>query len=163
MHLLFIRWTNGVPTIDQDVSAYFKVGQAPIDRDFFLFYTTLAELVSGGQTNEFQWDVHLVGDVQRSARFPEEPAYRPLATPAILNVRSGHQGVLRLVDFVTPDGQSSRGRSGIELRIFVEPWKLPLVRTNPLELEGTNYVAGQGAGWKTEDALKAIKQWPADP
>jgi hypothetical protein len=107
--------------------------------------------------------VRLVGDVQKSARFPEEPAYRPLATPAILNVHSAHQGILRLVDYVTPDGQSNRGQSGIELRIFVEPWKLPPVRTNPLELEGTNYVAGHGAGWKTEDALKAIKQWPADP
>jgi serine/threonine protein kinase len=163
VHLLFIRWTNGVPTVDPAVSAYFKVGQAPIDKQFFLFYWPPDDSAPAGATNDIRWDVHLVGPVQSIALLPGEPPYRPLETPAILNVRSAHQGVLRLVDYVTPAGQTRHGRSGIELRIFVEPWKQPLARTSPLEVEGANYVAGNGTGWTTEQALNAIKQWPIDP
>jgi hypothetical protein len=80
-----------------------------------------------------------------------------------MTVRSGHQGVLRLVDYVRPEGESSHSQSGVELRIFLEPFKSPPVRTDPFEVEGTNYVAGRGLGWTMEEALKAIKQWPADP
>jgi hypothetical protein len=162
VRLLFIRWTNGVPTIAQRLSAYYKVGKAPIDGDFRLSCERLAGAASTGSTNEVQWNVGLIGHGAFSAVFPGESAFRPLETPGVLTVRSGHQGTVRLVDYVTPERQASHGQSGVELRIFVEPWKLPPLRTDPFEVEGTNYVAGHWAGWTTEDALKAIKQWPAD-
>jgi hypothetical protein len=94
--------------------------------------------------------------------FTGEPKCQRLETPAYLTIRSGHQGSLHLVDFVTPDGQAGKGLSGVEIRIFLQPWKYPLIRTNPFEVEGTNCVAGPGTGWTTEEALKAIKEWPTD-
>jgi serine/threonine protein kinase len=162
VHILFVRWMNGVPTVDPGLGAYYKVGKAPIVEDFYLSCDRLAEAESPGRTNEVQWNVSVFGQRTSSKQFAGEPAYRPLETPGILYVHSGHQGVLRLVDGVTPEGQASPGRTGVELRIFLEPWKLPPVLTNPFEVEGTNYVAGAGPGWKTDEALKAIKQWPAD-
>ena len=162
VHILFVRWTNGVPTVDPGLGAYYKIGKAPIVEDFFLSYERLAEAESPGRTDEVQWNVSVFGQRTSSKQFAGESAYRPLETPGILNVHSGHQGVLRLVDGVAPDGLASSGRTGVELRIFLEPWKLPPVLTNPFEVQGTNYVAGNGPGWKTDDALKAIKQWPAD-
>jgi hypothetical protein len=51
----------------------------------------------------------------------------------------------------------------MELRIFLEPLKSPPIRTDPFEVEGTNYVAGRcRLGWTMEEALKAIKEWPTD-
>ncbi len=34
--------------------------------------------------------------------------------------------------------------------------------TDPFEAEGPNYVAGHGTDWTTDEALKAIKEWPVD-
>ncbi len=91
-----------------------------------------------------------------------EPSYRPVHTVSHLTVGSGHQGILRLVDYVAPNGRSYQGRSGVELRIFLEPLKLPPIRTDPYEVDGTNLVAGYHPGWTTTEVLKAIEDWPVD-
>jgi serine/threonine protein kinase len=161
--VVFVRWTNGVPKFEPGGSAYFKVGKASIDEDFYLSCERLAEAPATGVSNEVQWAVSLFGHVATSLFLPREPAYRPLETPSRLTVRSGHQGILRLVDYVQPEGESSRVKSGVELRIFLEPLNSLPIRTDPFEVEGTNYVVGHGLGWTTEEALKAIKQWPDDP
>ena len=122
----------------------------------------LTNALPGGVTNVLQWNVSLVGLVTYSSWFPGEPAYRQRETPALMTVRSGHQGILRLVDYVTTKGEPSRGQSGVELRIFLEPMEHAPIRTDPFEVEGANYVAGHGPGWTEDAALKAIKQWPAD-
>ena len=113
-------------------------------------------------TNTVPWGVSLFGQRTALVSVPGEAAYRRLEMPARLTVGSGHQGILRLVDYVTPEGQAAHDQSGVELRIFLEPMKSPPIRTDPFEVEGTNYVAGSGPGWTTVEALKAIKQWPAD-
>jgi hypothetical protein len=113
-------------------------------------------------TNTVPWGVSLFAHRTAVVSVPREAAYRRLEMPARLTVGSGHQGILRLVDYVTPEGQAAHGQSGVELRIFLEPMKYAPIRTDPFEVEGTNYVAGSGPGWTTVEALKAIKQWPAD-
>jgi serine/threonine protein kinase len=160
--VLFVRWTNGMPKIEPGGSAYFKVGKASIDEDFYLSCERLAQAPATGVTNKIQWAVSLVGHVTTSLIFQREPAYQPLETSSRLTVRSGHQGILRLVEYVTSEHQSSPGRSGIELRIFLEPLKSPPIRTDPFEVEGTNYVAGHALNWTMDEALKAIKEWPED-
>ena len=162
-HVVFVRWTDGAPKVEPGgFSAYFKVGKPSMDANFHLSCESLAEAPSSGETNGVQWNVNLTTHETYSVQFPGEPLYRLLETPARLTVRSGHQGVLRLVDYVKPKGESSHGPSGVELRIFLEPLKSPPIRTDPFEIEGSNYVAGHGPGWTMEETLKAIKQWPAD-
>ena len=162
-HVVFVHWTDSGPKVEPGLSAYFKVGKTSMDEDFYLACERRAEAPPSGETNAVQWGVVLVTRAGTGGHFPDEPAYRRLETPARMTVRSGHQGVLRLVDYLRPEGESSHGQSGVELRIFLEPFKSPPVRTDPFEVEGTNYVAGHGLGWTMEEALKAIRQWPADP
>ncbi len=184
--VLFIRWTNGVPVVDDryGFSAYFKVGKTSLAGDFILSCRSPGETNATAQADEnaakqrsgeaapspgsrstspeVQWNVSLFGHETFSSLFVQEAAYRTVDPPAILNVRSGHQGIFRLVDYVTLEGQSSHGRSGVELRIFLEPMREEPIRTNPFEVEETNYVAGHGPGWTAEEALRAIKRWPVD-
>ena len=161
--IVMVRWTNGVPEAQPGGSAYFKVGKTPMVEDFQLSCERYAGVSPTGATNIVQWNASLVAQVTAAVPLPGEPAYRPLEPPARLTVRSGHQGVLRLVEYVTPEGESSHGPSGMELRIFLEPLKSPPIRTDPFEVEGTNYVAGRcRLGWTMEEALKAIKEWPTD-
>jgi len=163
-HILFVRWTNGVPAVATDGCAYYEVGNSALAAQLKLsaYYpgTSLKDV-----TNTVHWWFDLIPKTTTILSFPKVPAYRRLETPARLIVRSGHQGVLRLVDDVTLEGQSSQGKSGVELRIFLEPMKFAPTRTDPTEDAGPNnsYVAGHGPGWSEDEALKAIKQWPADP
>jgi hypothetical protein len=85
-----------------------------------------------------------------------------LDTPARLTLRSGHQRILGLVDYITPAGQAARGKSGIELRVFLQPLTFAPLRTDPFQVQEQYYVAGIGPGWTTEQALEAIKQWPVE-
>jgi hypothetical protein len=160
--ILFVRWTDGVPQLASGLSAYFKVGQTSMDGDILVSCERLGEAVAGGTTNDVQWKVSLFSHVNYALQIPEQPPYRPVEPPARLTVRSGRQGVLRLVDGYVPDNQTIHGQSGIELRIFVEPMSYAPARTDPFEIEGTNYVAGSGASWTEPEVLKAIKQWPTD-
>jgi hypothetical protein len=163
VHILFVHWTNGVPMVEINGSAYYEVGKSAIDRELKLsaYYpgTSLEDA-----TNTVHWWVELLPNTTSVLGFPKVPSYRRLDSPPRLTVRSGHQAVLRLVDDVTPEGQSGRGKSGVELRIFLEPMTFAPTRTDPFENAGPNnsYVAGHGPGWSEEEALKAIKQWPAD-
>ena len=160
--LMFIRWLNGVPEVKQGGSAYFKVGAGSVVQDCFVSCEQQTVSPDGVVTNSMQWNVSLINGVTSWILLPGEPAYRQLDTPTHLTVRSGYQGVVRLVDEVTPARQSNSGQSGVELRVFLEPTKMPPIRTDPFEVEGTNYVAGHGAGWTADEALKAIKQWPVE-
>jgi serine/threonine protein kinase len=161
--ILFVCWTDGVPQLESGLSAYFKVGQTSMDGDILVSCERLGEAVAGGTTNDVQWKVSLFSHISHALQIPERPPYRPVEPPARLTVRSGRQGVLRLVDGFVPDNQTIHVQSGVEFRIFLEPMSYPPGRTDPFEIEGTNYVAGSGAGWTEPEVLKAIKQWPADP
>jgi hypothetical protein len=182
--ILFVRWTNGVPQVDPDFSAYFKVGKAggidipscslscyripesqfagrnEVERRQVLAAWRYPE--SSGVTNAVRWDVNLGLGVTFS-RWMAMPPYRGGEFHLPQSVRSGYQRVIRLVDFDTPEGNASHGQSGVELRIFLEPLKSPLIRMVPNEVDHTNYIGGTGLAGTMEDALRAIKEWPTDP
>jgi hypothetical protein len=175
LRIMFVRWTDGIATVDTGLGAYFKVGTAPVERDFRLMCEKLDKVVLGGitngpgkqalltvATNDMQWNVSLLDHVTTAQHFFGEPPYRLVEPPQILAVRSGHQGIVRLVDCAAPERQAGDRQTGIELRFFLEPLKGPVVRTNPLEVEGTNYVAGYGPGWTADQALKFMMEWTAD-
>jgi tRNA A-37 threonylcarbamoyl transferase component Bud32 len=162
VRVLFVRWTNGVPQVHNSLSCYFKVGDAPIDQELDVEGGRTVGAGSPYPTNEIKWAVHLFGPKVSVSGFPEEPAYRARETPAQMTVRSGHQGILHLADFLTPEGQSTQSPSGIELRIFLEPMQYAPVQTDPFEFKGTNFVAGKGPDWLPAQAIKAIKEWPID-
>jgi hypothetical protein len=157
---LFIRWTNGAPTVDTGLSTYYEVGKAPVDADLSLMCYRLDESAAGGGKADVQWNVNLGLRSTLARRLSAEPTYRQVEPPASLTVRPGHQASLRLVDFLQRTTEVRPGQSGVELRVFIEPMNYPAVRTSPFEIEGTNYVAGHGPCWTEDEALKAIKQWP---
>jgi hypothetical protein len=159
---LFIRWTNGVPAVDIGLGAHYKVGKAPVEADLSLMCYPLDEPAAGGGKGDVQWNVNLGLRSTSARRLSAEPTYRQVEPPASLTVRPDHQASLRLVAFLQRTTEVRPGQSGVELRVFIEPMNYPAVRTNPFEVEGTNYVAGHGPGWTEDEALKAIKQWPTD-
>ena len=160
--VLFVRWSNGVPVIETTGSAYCKVGKTSMAQDLYVNCVPFPDGMFPDLTNTIRWAALLFGNVTAAVDLPRGPTYRQLKTPARLNVRSGHQGILRLVDYVTPEGQRGIGHFGVELRIFLEPLKSRPIRTDPFEVEGTDYVAGRGLGWTMDQALEAIKEWPVD-
>lgn len=162
VRVLFVRWTDGVPEVENSLSGCFQVADAPIDANFALGGQRLTETASTQNTNGIQWAVNLFGRAGHERVFPKEPAYQEVETPARMTIQSGHQGILRLADHVRSPGRSALDHSGIELRIFLEPLKYLPVRTDPFQIEGKGYVAGDGSGWTKEQALKAIKEWPVD-
>ena len=161
-HILFVRWNNGVPVVENGGSAYYEVGKTAMDQDLFLSCEPFPGASLGEPTNTVPWNVSLFGDHTTLVTVPREGAYRKLETPARFTLRSGHQGVLRLVDCVIPEDGSAHGKSGVELRIFLEPMKFAPVRTDPFEIAGRDYIAGIGPGWTPDQALKAIKEWPTE-
>ena len=183
--ILFVRWTNGVPLVDPGFSGYFKVGQAGgIDIPFcsLACYRILdTESWSGlnqdqrrqtltawkypessSVTNAVRWDVN-IGLGFTSSCWKEMPPYRGVKFQLPQSVRPGHQHIIRLVDFDTPEGNAGPGRSGVELRIFLEPLKSPPIRLAPSEVDHTNYIAGTGIAGSMAEALRAIKEWPTAP
>jgi tRNA A-37 threonylcarbamoyl transferase component Bud32 len=182
--ILFVRWTNGVPNIDEGFSAYFKVGKAGgVDIPFCSLscygipesqiatmtnaenrrlLTQWLDARSTSVTNVVQWNVNL-GLGFTSSRWLAMPPYHRVETALPLSLRSHHQRVIRLVDFTAPEEDASHIQSGVELRILLEPLKSPPIRMVPNEMDRTNYVAGTGLAGTMEDTLRAIEQWPTDP
>jgi tRNA A-37 threonylcarbamoyl transferase component Bud32 len=157
--ILFVRWSNSVPVVEIAGSAHYQVGKKSMDQDLS---ASCEPFPDHGPTNTVYWSLSLYDHNGAGMYVPRGPAYRRLDTPTRLTVRSGYQGILRLVDYVTPEGEPMGGHSGIELRIFLEPMKYAPVRVDPFEVQGPDYVAGSGPGWTIDQALKAIKEWPVD-
>ena len=183
---LFVRWTNGVPVVDRGFSTHFKVGKAGgIDLPFFLTCypipeTTIASMMTNadsrrllsqwglseprpaGVTNVVQWNVNF-DNGPTGSRWFAVPPYHRIEPRLPQSVRSGHQRAIRLVEFDGPEGDGNHGQSGVELRIFLEPLRSPLIRTVPNEIDRTNYIGGFGLAGTIEEALDTMKNLPIDP
>ena len=181
---VFVLWTNGVPVVDRVFSTHFKVGKAGgIDLPFFLTCypipeSTIASMTNGdsrkvlsqwgisqpdltGVTSVVQWNVNFDNGSTRSRWFAMPPYHR-IESKFPLSVRSGHQRAIRLLEFDRPEGGGTHGRSGVELRILLERLRSPAIRTQPNEIDRTNYVVGSGPAGTVEKALDAIKNLPMD-
>ena len=186
--VLFVRWDNDVPTIVPGFSAYYKVGPSggvdvpyctvscePIQQSRILAMTndiegrqTLARWgvpspAAIAQTNVVQWNINL-GLGFTSSQWLPMPAYHQVEMRLPQSVRTGYQRSVRLVDFQTPERDNiGQGKSGIELRILVQPLRSPPIKTVPHEIERTNYVAGGGLPGTMEQALQSLKTLPLEP
>lgn len=184
--ILFVRWDNGVPTIDPGLSAYFKVGPAgvvdvpfcaiscdPISQAQLASMTNVVDRqtlstwgITKARSNELskvvQWNVNW-GLGFTSSKWLSTPPYRWVEMVLPQSVRTGYQRAIRLVDFEQPPGgNGNHGLSGIELRILLEPLTSPPIKTAPHEIERTNYIAGTGLPESMEQALKSIKSLPLE-
>ncbi|MGO9202129.1 MAG: serine/threonine-protein kinase [Limisphaerales bacterium] len=181
---LLVRWTNGVPVVDPGFCTYFKVGKAGgIDLHGCLIschripeseFSGLTDAQrrqrlaawhypeSAVLTNAVRWDVSL-GAGFTASDWIAMPPYRGVEVKLPQSVRSGHQRVIRLVEFDGQEGDGNQGRSRVELRIFLDPLKSPPIRMLPDEAEHANYVAGRGLAGTMEEALEAVKTVPPDP
>ena len=178
---LFVRWTDGTPTVDPGFSRYFKVGPAGgIDVPYCyiscypIAASQLAQMTNAqnkelltkwgipgpaGETNVVNWNVNL-GLGFTSSRWVPMPGYHRKETTLPQSVQTGHQLSFLLVEF---DHSSSNGWSGIDLRVFLEPLRSPPIRMLPNEKDMTNHVAATGLPWTTEEALDHIRKWPTNP
>jgi tRNA A-37 threonylcarbamoyl transferase component Bud32 len=162
--LLFVLWTNGVPTINAGFSSYCKVGPKPVVLENVLI--SCGSVVSGpdGVTNVTQWNVCPGWDGTGSEWLSNQPPYRKLETAPRAVLHSGRQVAIRLAEFVRPAGTVNNGWSGVEIRLILQPLQSPPVRTDPNEFDFTNYVAGYGlAGVSEESLINLIKTLPCEP
>jgi tRNA A-37 threonylcarbamoyl transferase component Bud32 len=163
--LLFVLWTNGVPTIKAGFSSHCKVGRKPVVLENV--FVSCAPLLSApaGVTNVMQWNVSPGWDGTTSGWISNQPPYRKLETPPRAILHSGRQLAVRLAEFVGPAGTVNNGWSGVELRLILQPLQSPPVRTDPNELDFTpHYVAGYGlAGMSEESLINLIKTLPCEP
>jgi hypothetical protein len=178
---LFVRWTNGVPTVDSGFSRYFKVGPAGgIDVPycyiscFPVAASQLAQMTNAdskerlaklgipgglvGETNVVQWNINLGPGF--TSRWLPMPGFHRKETTLPQSVQTGHQLSFPLVEF---DHSSSNAWSGIDLRVFLEPLRSPPIRMLPNEKDMSNHVAATGLPWTMEEALARIRQWPTIP
>jgi serine/threonine protein kinase len=187
---LFVRWTDGVPTVDTGFSRYFKVGPAggidipycsiscfPIPASQLAQMTNadskerltkwgipasagFAARAASGETNVVQWNVNLGLGMVTYSRWLPMPGYHRKEPTLPQSVQTGHQLSFPLVEF---DGSSSNSWSGIDLRVFLEPLRSPPIRMLPNEKDMTNHVAATGLLWTMEEALARIRNSPMNP
>jgi len=158
--ILFVRWTNGVPAIQEVQSAYYKVGSAPAEIDLYLSYDKHGE--SQPIDKRSQWNVSLRRGSTLATFLPEEPPYREISTPGRMTVRTGHQRKVPLVEFDLAGGRTAR-RSGIELRVVLQPLPGGAIRTVPTERDYGTYVCGGGFAGTKEETLRLLQKLPIDP
>src|SRR5207302_10194130 len=115
---------------------------AAIDLDWVVSCERISDAESRGRTNVVQWNVYMGLGYTTSGQLQGESPYTTLETTPRMTVASGQQGAIRLVDATPVAGDSNRARSGVELRIILQPLKSRPVRTVPTEIDRTSYNAG---------------------
>jgi len=179
---LFVQWSNGVPQIDPGFSRYFKVGKAGgVDVPYCSIscyreahspeFSRLSEAdriqslsgwgypVSAGASNAVHWNVSL-GASETAGALRVMPLYHRVPTALPQSVESGHQLRFALIEFETPANAPGNGWSGVDLRVFLEPLRLPAIRMLPNEKDMTNHIVGRGLIGTTDEATNMIKARP---
>ncbi|MGP8233953.1 MAG: serine/threonine-protein kinase [Limisphaerales bacterium] len=162
--LVFVLWSNGVPTIKPGFSGYLKIGPKPCVAEHPMISCEPLEALSLGSTNVVQWDVcpgfgRTVGNW-----ITNQPPLRKLGTAPRSVLHSGHQLAIRLAEFIQPANSASHEWSGVEIRLILQRLQSPAVQTDPNEFVGDDYVAGFGLNGFSEDSiLKLIKEVPCEP
>jgi serine/threonine protein kinase len=157
--LIFVFWTNGIPTIEPSLSCYFKVVKRPLVADN-LFFTHPVASGPNGESDAVGWSVY-PGFNSKAGRWI--PSHQPERSSRSV-LQSGRQLAIRLAEFAQPAGNVKTNFSGAEIRVILLPLLSPPVLTDPSEFDGTNYVAGKGLAGASEDSiLKLIKDLPCEP
>ena len=162
--VVFVLWSNGVPTIKPDLSGYFKVGPRPVYLESMDF--SYEPNVSGpdGGTNVANWTVGLGFGYTLGHLVTNQPPCRKLETARRYVLHSGRQLAIRLADFIQPTGLASNAWSGVEVRLILRPLLSAPVQSDPNEFDRTNYVAGWGLVGMSEDSImNLIKTLPCEP
>ena len=156
--VVLVVWKNGVPAVEPELSAHFKIGHKPMVVGKMSVYYR-------GQGSNLLWNISLNLGGLSSGWLPTQLPYRALAPPRRLVLHSGRQLAIRLVEFGNPADAASSSWSGVELRWILQPLRSPLVQTEPDEsVEESSWVAGLGlAGVSKDSILKLIQELPCEP
>jgi serine/threonine protein kinase len=161
--LIFVLWSNGVPTIKPGFSGYLKIGPKPFVAEHPMISCEPLEALSLGGTNVVQWAVCPGFARTVSGLITNQPPLRKLETAPRSVLHSGRQLAIRLAEFVQPANSASSEWSGVEIRLILQPLQSPAVQTDPNEFVGADYVAGFGLAGASEDSiLKLIKELPCE-
>ena len=157
--ILFVRWSNGVPSIIAGQSAYHKVGKTPAEVDLFVSFD---KHHAPQPVNErSQWTASLGTGFSASTFQPVDPPYLFIPPSGRMTVRSGHQRSIPLIEFFT--GDNSNPSNGIDLRLILQPLKGSATRSVPTEKDHGNYVSGSGLAGTMEETLRDLRELPIDP
>jgi serine/threonine protein kinase len=156
--VVFVLWSNGVPTIKRGFSGYFKVDRKPVNVQSMSISYEPHPSGPPGRTNVVQWNVCPGFGYTAGGLITNQPPCRKLETAPRSVLRSGDQLAIRLAEYVQPAGSADRGWSGVELRLILQPLDSPPVQTDPDEFVESDYVAGWGLAGRSEDSiLKALE------
>jgi hypothetical protein len=161
--VLFVRWINSVPMLEPGFSAYYKTGHAPAGIDLIISCEPEQGTPGSSVTNVLLWNVCLGLGYTAGNVLPARPSFRMLDTSARMTALSGHQRVIRLLDYPERPSRPHPAEDGIELRVLLEPLKSPAMRTVPSEKELNNCIGGSGLELSVEETLKLMKRLPAEP
>jgi serine/threonine protein kinase len=158
--VLFVLWSNGVPSVNPRYSGYFKVGPKPVNVvGMDINYKRLSL-----ETNVAEWDVNPGFGYTGGGRVTNQAPLRKLETAPRSFLHSGHQLAIRLAECDLPPGSASNGWSGVELRLILQALTSPAVQTDPNELVTDMYVCGWGLAEASENSiLKLMKELPMEP
>lgn len=156
--VVFVLWSNGVPTVKPSFSGYFKVGQKPFKVEDMAISCEPHTQGPNGGTNVVQWNVSPGFGYTAGGFISNQPPCRKLESAPRSILHSGSQLTIRLAEFIQPAGSASNGWSGVELRLTLQPLLSPAVQTDPDEIVQTDYVAGWGLAGMSEDSIiKALE------
>jgi len=114
-------------------------------------------------TNAYQWNVNWGLGFTLTERMPMPmPPHQRLGTSDRYSVRTGHQTAIPLLDFPEKDATNATAKSGIELRVMLQPLTVPAIRTAANEVDRTNFVGGTGIPRSMEQTLKLLRDLPVD-
>jgi hypothetical protein len=123
---------------------------------------------SAGISNAMQWNVNL-GAGYTASHWAAMPKYQQLFPELPLAIQENEQVAFPLVAFeglspapAAPSDPGGAGRawSGVDLRIFLEPFEGAAIRTEPNEKDMTNYIAGWGLPWTDEETYRRLTNSP---
>ncbi|KAF0175645.1 MAG: Serine/threonine protein kinase [Limisphaerales bacterium] len=140
--ILFVRRSNGMPTVVEGMSSYYKVGKAPVVTDFSVSYETNDAKKYPDQAS--QWNVNFGRGSTTSQLLPLEPVYRRLESAARTSLRPGHQLTIPLAESAGSERTDRKGQSGVELVILLEPLRSPAVRSVPTETDFGTHIGASG-------------------
>jgi serine/threonine protein kinase len=144
--MFLVFWTNGTPRIYSGSAAYVKVKSEPIVLSMLLSCRPVKKPRNGG-TNVANWGFLIAGFNENtdSSWVSNQPPYRKLdIARSTLQLPSGHQLIIPMVQFDGTDWAKSNGWSGVELRVLLQPLRRPAVITTPEEQDKVGYIGGLG-------------------
>jgi hypothetical protein len=166
---VFVWWdSNGVPKIDENCSAYYRIGNSPLAAEVLAaHYSTILDDDSfphGPKTyySGTVWRVYLGHGIRGDSQWHDLPKHEePYDNKGWdrLKCFSGEQISMPLLHYVKPGG-GENDYAAAEIRIIVDPFDSPPVLSTPSEIQVNDSVGGSGLPGSQDEVLTRLGRQP---